>query len=124
MPLEDVFKAMAVRLNPQRSQGLTLRFALRFSDLDQSWSLIIQRSILHACRSDQMDGQIGGQVTTIDCHSQDFKRVLLGLAPAPDLIQRGELRITGDSSALATLGGLFDSFERRFPIVTPRTMPG
>jgi len=35
-------------------------------------------------------------------------------------MQTGSMTINGDVGALAQLGGLFDVFERRFPIVTPR----
>lgn len=119
MPLDDVFKAMAVRLNPQRSRGYTLRFELRFNDLGETWSLIIERSILHARR----DARMAATTATIDTHSRAFKRLLLGITPAMELIEGGELRIAGDTAALATLVGLFDRFERRFPIVTPRPLP-
>ena len=45
---------------------------------------------------------------------------MLRLADAPQLMGSGALAIDGDIGALAQLGGLFDQFERRFPIMTPR----
>jgi alkyl sulfatase BDS1-like metallo-beta-lactamase superfamily hydrolase len=45
---------------------------------------------------------------------------MLGLKEATSLIADEALVIEGDASALVTLAGLFDTFPRRFPIVTPR----
>lgn len=36
------------------------------------------------------------------------------------LIEDGEMQIDGDIRAIAKLVSLFDQFDRRFPIVTPR----
>ena len=41
---------------------------------------------------------------------------------AGSLIESQRLQIDGDMLALANLSALFDKFERRFPIVTPREM--
>ena len=44
----------------------------------------------------------------------------MGLSDAPTLMGEGKLAIDGDAGVLLALAGLFDQFERRFPIVTPR----
>ena len=45
---------------------------------------------------------------------------MVGQADAMNLMSEGELEIDGDASVLIQLAGLFDQFERRFPLVTPR----
>jgi alkyl sulfatase BDS1-like metallo-beta-lactamase superfamily hydrolase len=45
---------------------------------------------------------------------------MMGLADAGQLLESGALEVDGDLTALAQLAGLFDQFDRRFPIVTPR----
>ena len=52
--------------------------------------------------------------------SLDFKRMMLGLTTAVDLIADGNLALDGNLASLAELSNLFDQFPRRFPIVTPR----
>jgi len=119
MPLEDVFKAMAVRLNAERADGLVLRINLRFTDLPKPWLLVVQRSVLHAFE----DHAAPVADVTLKLPGNAFKRLMLGLTTAPELIQNQALTLDGDISALQTFAGLFDQFERRFPIVTPRAMP-
>ena len=45
---------------------------------------------------------------------------MLGLVTAAELLQSNDLEIAGDAAALANFAGLFDSFERRFPIMHPQ----
>ncbi len=46
--------------------------------------------------------------------------MMLGIADAGELMGDERLTIEGDVEALAQLAGLFDTFRRRFPIVTAR----
>ncbi len=60
---------------------------------------------------------------TMRCSSLTFKSIITGGGNIMELINAGELELTGDATAFAQLRELFDQFERRFPIVTPRAMP-
>ncbi len=116
MPIENLFQTMAVRLNGPKADGVRLAINLDFGDLRRRYLLIIDNSVLHAFpdkRSDTADAELA--VTALD-----FKRMIMGLTTAGDLMTEGRLAIHGDAGALARLGELFDRFERRFPIVTPR----
>jgi alkyl sulfatase BDS1-like metallo-beta-lactamase superfamily hydrolase len=119
MPLEDLFKAMAVRLNADRARGLRLRINLEFTDRAEPWLMVIERSVLHAFAGRRADDA----TATLRLASSAFKRMMVGLTTAMELLQNQALGIEGDAGALAGLAGLFDQFERRFPIVTPRAMP-
>jgi len=115
MPLENLFMTMAVRLNGPRADGLVLDINIEFTDAPPVW-LSIENSVLHAFHGKQANSP----TATMKVASLDYKRLMMGLATAEELLTGGALEIDGDVGALATLAGLFDRFERRFPIVTPR----
>jgi len=79
-------------------------------------TLSIENSVLNSTENRQME-EAGA---TLHCASLDFKRLMMGLSDGATLLQEGKLKIDGDAGVLLQLGGLFDQFERRFPIVTPR----
>ncbi len=116
MPLEQLFQVMAVRLNPQRADGLNLQINLRFTDPQSQWLLSIGNSVLHAFP----DRQSSAAAASVHCATLGFKRLMLGLTDAGPLLEDGTLTIEGDAGVFAALGDLFDTFERRFPIVEPR----
>jgi alkyl sulfatase BDS1-like metallo-beta-lactamase superfamily hydrolase len=123
MPLENLFMTMAVRLNGPRADGIVLNINLAFTDegsdggstTNQVW-LNIENSVLHAFTGKHHDAP----AATMKLSSLDFKRLMMGLTTAADLMGKGALDIDGDAGALVALTELFDQFERRFPIVTPR----
>jgi len=116
IPLDNVFKAMAVRLNAPAAEGVSLALNLKFQDVDRPYVLAIENSVLHGFA----DAERAEPTATLKMTSLDFKRLMFGLTDGPTLIGQGRLEIEGDAMALAQLAGLFDQFERRFPIVTPR----
>ena len=116
MPIRNLFQAMAVRLNGPKADGKTLHFNLHFSDLETTYLMVIENAVLHAFENKQTDSPSADLTLT----SVDFKRMMLGLTTAVDLIADGNLALDGNLAALADLGSLFDQFPRRFPIVTPR----
>lgn len=116
MPIRNLFQALAVRLNGPKADGKTLHFNLHFSDLETSYLMVIENAVLHAFENKQTDTPSAELTLT----SIDFKRMMLGLTTAVDLIADGNLALNGNLAALADLGSLFDQFPRRFPIVTPR----
>lgn len=118
MPLENLFQTLAVRLNSNKVNDLTLNLNLAFTDTEFTL-LTIENSVLHAFPGKQHQNADA----TLAISSNDFKRLMLKLADPALLIETGALSIQGDLGALAHLAGLFDQFERRFPIVTPRPVP-
>jgi alkyl sulfatase BDS1-like metallo-beta-lactamase superfamily hydrolase len=116
MPLDNLFQAMAVRLNGPLAEGLVMKLNLEFIDLDLPHLLTIENSVLHVTagrRSDHADA-------TLTCTSLNFKRLMLGVVEAPALLSEKALEITGAPDILLKYTGLFDRFARRFPIMTPR----
>ncbi len=121
MPLENLFQTMAVRLNGPKADGVRLHLNLSFPDLDQRYLLSVQNSVLNAFS----DKGVDAPDATLTLSSLNFKRMMMGLVTAVDLLSAGDLEIEGDVASLAALRELFDQFDRRFPIVTPRpAFPG
>jgi alkyl sulfatase BDS1-like metallo-beta-lactamase superfamily hydrolase len=106
---------MAVRLNGARADGITLNINIDFKDGDQTL-LTIENSVLHAFEGKQHESP----TATMKINEIDYKRLMMGLADAGQLLESSALEVDGDITALAQLAGLFDQFDRRFPIVTPR----
>jgi alkyl sulfatase BDS1-like metallo-beta-lactamase superfamily hydrolase len=119
MPIDNLFETMAVRLNGPRADGVRLALNLQFTDLDRTYLLSIDNAVLHAFPDRCADAPDAALTTT----TLAFKRLMMGLTTATDLIGDGQLAVDGSLAALAGLADLFDQFERRFPIVTPRPAP-
>ena len=117
IPMPNMFAAMAVRLNGPAAEGITLALNLHFPDISENYLLSINNSVLHAF-PEQTSETASASLTM---ESGDFKGMMMGLQDGASLLESGKMEVTGDLMALAELTGLFDQFERRFPIVTPRS---
>ena len=116
MPIENFIQVLAVRLLPAAVAGRRIRLQLHFSDLDCSYLLVIENSVLNYFK-DRLDDAADA---TLTLSALNFKRLLMGLSSAPQLITEGQLEIAGDPETLLGLKTLFDQFPRRYPLVTPR----
>lgn len=115
MPLDNLFQTLAVRLNSKQADGLILHINLKFTD-QAPMQLSIENSVLNAFPNKQHPDP----AATLEIATLAFKRLMLRLTTAAELLEAGAMTIDGDAMALAQLGGLFDQFDRRFPLVTPR----
>ncbi len=120
MPLENLFRLMAVRVIPEAVDGIDMKINFKMTDLNQDWLLSIENAVLNAWPDRQTDQP----AATIAAASVDIKMMFLGLVSAMDLIANDKLVVTGDVSALAAMNDWFTTFSRRFPIVTPRPVDG
>jgi alkyl sulfatase BDS1-like metallo-beta-lactamase superfamily hydrolase len=116
IPLENLFQAMAVRLNGPKAAEKRYAFNLVFRDLDAPYLMTVENGVLNAFGNRQDPNP----TATLHLASLDFKRMMAGLVTAADLVAAGTLVMEGDIEALADFATLFDGFKRRFPIVTPR----
>ena len=119
IPLPNLFRMMAVRLHGDRAADVTLEINLTFPDIQEKWLLSVTNAVLHA----RPDRHAENPDAALTLTSPDFKGLMAGLHDTATLLEEGRLEIDGDPGALQTLSGLFDTFPRRYPIVTPRTMP-
>jgi alkyl sulfatase BDS1-like metallo-beta-lactamase superfamily hydrolase len=117
IPLENLFQAMAVRLNGPKAETSRLTLNFRFTDLDKDYLLQIDNAVMHAFPDRVADAPDA----TLTMTSLDFKRMMMGLTEGTTLIREKKLAVEGNPEALLALTTLFDQFERRYPIVTPRS---
>jgi alkyl sulfatase BDS1-like metallo-beta-lactamase superfamily hydrolase len=116
IPLENFFSALAVRLNGPKAAGQHLAFNLFFTDTAEPWLLTVKNSVFHAFPG----RQDGAADAALRLPSLDFKLIMIGLKNPLELMASEKMTLEGDAAALMALAGLFDNFNRRFPIVTPR----
>jgi len=115
IPLDNLFQIFAVRLNAERAERLTLNINLSFTDASP-YLLVIENAVLHAFADRSSDEA----AATLTISEMNFKLLMSGQTDAASLISKNALKIDGDAEVLLQLNGLFDQFERRFPLVTPR----
>ncbi|MEZ7909724.1 MAG: alkyl sulfatase dimerization domain-containing protein [Pseudomonadales bacterium] len=115
MPLENLYQTMAVRLNGPSADGLVIHLNLDFTDSEPTL-LSIENAVLHAFTGKQHQKPNA----TLRMSAVNFKFMMTGNTDAMKLLESGELEMSGDFEALGKFRELFDQFERRFPIVTPR----
>jgi len=120
MPLENLFQILAVRLLPNHADGLDLQFNIHLTNEEGNepadWLLTVRNCVLNAFP----DRQTTNAAAAVEISALDLKRLFLGLVDAETLIQGGRLSVTGDIEVFSRLRDMFDTFPRRFPIVTPR----
>jgi alkyl sulfatase BDS1-like metallo-beta-lactamase superfamily hydrolase len=118
MPLENMFQALAARLNGPEAADKRFAFNILFTDMDKPYLMTLGNGVLNAfCNK-----QDPNPTATLRLSSLDFKRMMASIAGADNLIANGALLLDGDKAAFDDFLQLFDEFNWRFPIVTPRDM--
>ena len=116
MPLKNLFRALAVRLIPSKVDGIKLSINLAFTDLETPFCLSIDNSVLHG-----LEGKTDPKAdVSLKISSINFKRLMSGFTNTETLFKNDQLDIEGDLESLSNLPSYFDSFRRRFSLVTPQ----
>lgn len=102
MPLELFFAALAVRLDPERSQAVDQCVGFRFPDCDATYTLHIRRGVAEV--RPRFPAQPDLSVTV---PSTTWKEMLAGLLSPPEAL--GAMQVEG---GVARLAGLLALFER------------
>ena len=119
MPLRNLFDAMAVRLNAERAEGLAFELNVELEGEgteDSQWLLEVRNSVFFA----HAGKRAAEPAASVRASGAGFRRLMLGLVEASELMAAGELRVEGDVAVLVQFGSLFDQFTRSFPILFPR----
>jgi alkyl sulfatase BDS1-like metallo-beta-lactamase superfamily hydrolase len=114
MPVDILFDYVAVHIVGDQAAKVDLRIDFSFTDQDETWTAWVRRGVFNARRGASPDAQL-----TVTGPKAALVAVLLQPAAAARLAQAGQIKLDGDESALATLGGLLDEFDPNFSIVTP-----
>ncbi|WP_346764782.1 alkyl sulfatase dimerization domain-containing protein [Rhodococcus sp. HNM0569] len=114
MPIDILFDFVAVHIVGEKAANADIRIDFDFADEDVRWTMWVRRGVLHARKGTSDRAQL-----TVRGPKQALTGVLLNPALAQQLQNAGSVELEGDPQVLVRLGELLDSFDPRFPIVTP-----
>ena len=115
VPAEQFLIAMAARLNGPKAEGKTATINYIFTDLDESFVLTLENSVLHYRRAEP-DPRADA---TVRLTRPLLVRLATGQAGLRELVFSDELSVDGSRLALVDFLRLFDNPDPNFPIVTP-----
>ncbi|HEV2998773.1 MAG TPA: alkyl sulfatase dimerization domain-containing protein [Solirubrobacteraceae bacterium] len=111
---EQLFDAMAIRLDGPRAAEQRIRVNWVFTDQQQSYTLAISNGVLiHS------PGEDPHADATLRIERSALNELLSGRTPMPELFQAGRMAVEGDGVKLGELLGLLEEPDPSFPIVTP-----
>ncbi|HSN83926.1 MAG TPA: alkyl sulfatase dimerization domain-containing protein [Polyangiales bacterium] len=114
-PVERFLDAMAVRLNGPRAEGEEMTINLVFTDLNESYVLEVENSVLH---HDQRGPDPDANATLHITHDL-YLRMLVGRAGLKETLFSEDLTVEGSRLDLLSFFRLFDRIDGTFDIVTP-----
>ncbi|MBR9909461.1 MAG: MBL fold metallo-hydrolase [Gammaproteobacteria bacterium] len=117
--LEDIFAALAVRLNGPAAEDKKLSLLLDFSDSKQRFALQVSNSVLHYRQLDPAPAPPPESDVSLRLTRPLFNRMITGSAGIRELLLSDELQVDGNPLVLVTFFGLLDRPDGRFNLVTP-----
>jgi alkyl sulfatase BDS1-like metallo-beta-lactamase superfamily hydrolase len=111
-----VFDYLAVRLNADKAEGVSMVVNWTFSDLSRTYRMNLSNSVLTA-RADRRDDHADATVTI---ERPVLDRLILRQLVFAEAVQRRLVAVDGDSSKIAQLFELFDDSVPMFEIVEPK----
>lgn len=115
MTLDMIFDFLAVRLNHQKVDGMTLGLQVNFTDAKETYALELSNAVLNNTKG----RKLAQPNATLSLTRGAFFKMLLGGVPLPKLLEAGEANIEGDPKAFGAVFANLDSFDPAFNIVTP-----
>ncbi|MGQ0533058.1 MAG: alkyl/aryl-sulfatase, partial [Caulobacteraceae bacterium] len=112
-PTSYILDLLAVRLNPERLAARRYAFNLVFPERSERFAVTIANGVLVHERDQAVAG-----APTITSPRAVFLRAMATQSMARAVLS-GQIRITGNSRSLESLGDVFDTPDPNFPIVTP-----
>jgi len=115
MPIDILFDFVAIHLIGDKATDAELRIDFVFTDRgDEAWTAWVKRGVLNARKGASPNTQL-----TVSGPKAALLGALLQPGAAAELAKAGKISLDGDESAFETLGGLLDTFDPSFNIVTP-----
>jgi len=114
-PFENLFDALATRLNGPKADGVALSLNIHFSNLDKNYYLWIENAVLHHQQRDQDPSAD----VTLHIDSKLYMDIILGEASFGELVTGDKLNIDGSKLALAKFFSLIETPQMAFNIVEP-----
>lgn len=117
IPLDQLFDALATRVDGPAADGRHLRVALSFTDAGVTWVLELKNAVLHPRRAPT--GAVPEADATVRITRDLFLRLLSRQAGLRELLFSDELDVEGSRTALLELFRLLEEPDGAFAIVTP-----
>lgn len=114
-PVNKFFETLAVRLDAQKAEGIELSIAVRFSDLNKNYLLVVKNGVLR-----QEPYSVSATTNaSISITHELFINILIGLVGAKELLLSDDLEVEGSTLDLLSFLRLFDKPTADFNIVVP-----
>ena len=114
LSIEQLWDAMAARLDGPRAWDAQIAIGWRFSDVEEDWTVCVQNGAMSA-----RPGLASGVQATVTLTRTAFDAILLGEGDGAALFADGQIVVEGDGAKLGELLGLLDEGDPAFAIVTP-----
>ena len=114
-PVEKFFQTMSVRLDAEKARGVERRVAVVFTDLNESYLLSVQNSVMHY----QRDADLAEADATLRITRNLFTRMLVGDIGLRETLTSDALELEGSVVQLLRFFSLFETPSSEFNIVTP-----
>ncbi|MCP3943780.1 MAG: MBL fold metallo-hydrolase [Desulfobacteraceae bacterium] len=114
-PIPYFFDSMAVRLNAKKAEGKNITMKITFTDLNESYELILENSVLHHRKTKLNSQSTAGIRVTHDF----FMDIVTGEVKIKDLIFSDKIKFDGNFIDLSRFLSLFEKPGGTFNIVTP-----
>ncbi len=115
LPMLNFFDYLAVRVNPEKAKGLDLKINIKFTDVNEDYSLVLKNSVLNSY--DKLQKNSNGEITL---KRETLNKILLGENTFENEVKNGSIKMTNPAVINKFINTL-DSFEFWFNIVEPNT---
>ena len=115
VPLQEFMKALSVKLDAEKAEGVQLKINLLFSDSDTNFVLTLRNSVMYY---QQLPADSDADVT-LTLTQKLFVQILLGEAGIKSLIGSDELSVDGSVLKLLKFFSLLGAAQDDFNIVLP-----
>ena len=114
LTVEQLWDAIAVRVNGPAAWDLELAINWEFTDTGERYVLTLEHGVLTHRRGERADADTG-----VVLPREVLDAMLVGAVPPADAVASGRVAITGDAGKLAELFAVLDTPTPDFAIVTP-----
>jgi alkyl sulfatase BDS1-like metallo-beta-lactamase superfamily hydrolase len=115
LPADQFFTAMSVRLNGPKADGKEMTFNFQFTDLDQSYVVVLENGVLHHRQA----AAAATANTTVRLTRDFLVRLMTQQAGLRELLFSDDLEIEGSRMDLLSFFSLLERAGGPFAIVTP-----
>lgn len=115
MTPDMVFDLLAVRLNHEKVDGMTVGINVHFTDSNDNYALELSNSVLNNTKGRVLKAPNA----TLSLSRMAFMKLTVGKVPMADLMKAGDVKLEGDPKALGAVFANLETPNPWFNIVTP-----